>query len=607
MNPLSRPVVLILLLASFGLPPRADAELADVEFGLGVFDQLAHLQLTGPQQAEVKRLRAQYEPSMVRLQQRAARTAQQRDAREAAVRTAIERRLRGVAARNFIETAGRPTADQMAAERQLARQQIQLFESIRALLTPQQLEQLANRPAGEAESGDFVLRLSPSLPQPSDDAKTLMAVANELKLTGLSNLLTALDITEARRLVPEITRADVDDPNLLPDVARLKKRLRSYWLVSAAKHRNRLPQVIQQFRQLPEVEFAYRAFRFSDPTVDPSDDIYCVQQGYLDPAPCGIDARYVWTQTNGAGASTGLVDVERGWYPHHEDFTSKRPLKIHGGMRHASQGHGTAVLGEAIADDNQCGVVGIAPSADYVFLSSYFNDSTMSDGSVPAAIYAGLLFLDVGDVLLLEVQADHGFPAEVDDCVFDAVQLSVLLGVTVVAAGGNGKKDLDAYCNSLGQQILNRGSADFRDSGAILVGGANAVLPHERARPSNYGSRIDCYAWNNNVVSTGYCGDLDDGGGDVNKAYTKTFNGTSSAAPIIAGAALLVQGLAKGNARRIILPREMRNILSNPATGTCQGPTRPGHIGVMPNLRAILGCHKELSPSALNPPRKSPE
>ena len=308
-----------------------------------------------------------------------------------------------------------------------------------SLLTQQQLEQLAKRPAGEAESGTFVLRLSPRLRQPSDDAKTLMAVANELQMTELSKLLAALNITDTQRVVPGITREQVDDPSLPPDVAQSKKRLRSYWLVSAVQHRNHLPKVIEQFSQLPEVDIAYKAFRFGEPTVHPGDNPYSVLQGYVDPAPKGIDARYVWKQINGAGTSTGLVDVERGWYPDHEDFASKRPMLIDGGMRPGSQRHGTAVLGEVIADDNHVGGIGIAPSADYVFLSSYFNDSTMTDGSVPAAIFVALLFLDVGDVLLLEVEEnDRLLPAEVDDAVFDAIRLSVMLGVTVVAAGGNG-------------------------------------------------------------------------------------------------------------------------------------------------------------------------
>ena len=76
---------------------------------------------------------------------------------------------------------------------------------------------------------------------------------------------------------------------------------------------------------------------------------------------------------------------------------------------------------------------------------------------------------------------------------------------------------------------------------------------------------------------------------------------------MIAGAALLVQGLAKGNSRHTVLPRKMRDILSNPATATPQGSSVAGHIGVLPNLRAIMEFHKMLSPSAADRTRGSRE
>jgi serine protease len=77
----------------------------------------------------------------------------------------------------------------------------------------------------------------------------------------------------------------------------------------------------------------------------------------------------------------------------------------------------------------------------------------------------------------------------------------------------------------------------------------------------------------------------------VNKAYTDSFNGTSSAAPIIAGAAIIVQGMSKANSGIHIAPDEMRNILSAPGIGTPQSPAVAGHIGVMPDLRAIITAY----------------
>jgi hypothetical protein len=118
-----------------------------------------------------------------------------------------------------------------------------------------------------------------------------------------------------------------------------------------------------------------------------------------------------------------------------------------------------------------------------------------------------------------------------------------------------------------------------------MVGAAISEVPHDRWYWSNYGSRIDCYAWGENIVTTGY-GDLYRGTDD-NSAYTNTFGGTSGAAAIIAGTALIVQGKRQATTGRLS-PAQMRDVLSNPAAGTAQGGNVAGHIGVMPDLSLIV-------------------
>jgi hypothetical protein len=70
-------------------------------------------------------------------------------------------------------------------------------------------------------------------------------------------------------------------------------------------------------------------------------------------------------------------------------------------------------------------------------------------------------------------------------------------------------------------------------------------------------------------------------------AYTSSFNGTSAAAAIIAGAALVVQSLAKTHLGRHLRPDELRNILSDPDRGTPPDSPDRMRIGVMPDLRRI--------------------
>jgi hypothetical protein len=105
-----------------------------------------------------------------------------------------------------------------------------------------------------------------------------------------------------------------------------------------------------------------------------------------------------------------------------------------------------------------------------------------------------------GDVLLLEAQTTYPpgtqyLPVEVEQVVYDAIRAATDAGIIVVEAGANGSVDLDKFQDMNGREVLNRSSRDFRDSGAIMVAAAGSRSPHGRLSFSNFGSRIDCYAW----------------------------------------------------------------------------------------------------------------
>ena len=79
--------------------------------------------------------------------------------------------------------------------------------------------------------------------------------------------------------------------------------------------------------------------------------------------------------------------------------------------------------------------------------------------------------------------------------------------------------------------------------------------------------------------------------------YTTGFNGTSSASPIVTGAALAVQGLMQAASGGRLASWQLRMILSDPANGTASQNPAVDRIGVMPNLRAIIdGMVLNLSP-----------
>src|SRR5262249_992998 len=146
-----------------------------------------------------------------------------------------------------------------------------------------------------------------------------------------------------------------------------------------------------------------------------SDDPYFGNQQYLAPAPVGIDARSAWSVTGGQGAGGGLVGLEGGWNVGHEDLKGllSHALYPYWGDRMPGIDTGTSVLGEIVAADNGVGVVGAAPCVDYAAITSLYHSATNSlEPHIANPLVAALIFMDPGDVLLIEYEVGAGFPVE---------------------------------------------------------------------------------------------------------------------------------------------------------------------------------------------------
>jgi hypothetical protein len=142
------------------------------------------------------------------------------------------------------------------------------------------------------------------------------------------------------------------------------------------------------------------------------------------------------------------------------------------------------------------------------------------------------------------------------------------------------------------------------DSGSIVVGAGVPALfeagiailgldlgpPRSRLEFSNFGTLMDAQGWGRNVATCGF-GDLQNGENE-NFWYSLSFDGTSSAAPIIAGALACVQGMLKAAGRPPLNPLEARALLR--ATGSPQQPNLAGvssqRIGSLPDLREIFAA-----------------
>jgi Subtilase family len=346
-------------------------------------------------------------------------------------------------------------------------------------------------------------------------------------------------------------------------------------------------------RDAQGVEIAYPEGGPTPPPVSPSDDPRSGNQGYLDAAPGGVDARWVWDFGVADGSGVGFVDLEQGWTLDHEDLVEAR-ITLLSGQNRAYHGHGTAVLGEVAAVDNARGGVGISPAVTTRVVSQW---RTATSYSTAEAILDAARQMQAGDVLLLEAQTTYptvsGFvPVEIEELVFDAIRVAVSRGIVVVEAAGNGSVDLDQLQDVNGRHILNRQSEDFRDSGAIMVGAGSSGVPHTRLRFSNFGSRVDCFGWGERIDTCG-----DGWTGQDPAIYTTGFGGTSGASPIVTGAALLLQAFRISAGLRPYTPARLRDMLSATADNTPSANAGTDLIGVMPNLRAIIESERAVSPS----------
>lgn len=312
---------------------------------------------------------------------------------------------------------------------------------------------------------------------------------------------------------------------------------------------------------------------------------YDEKQGYLKPAPAGIDAAYAWGKPGGRGDKVWFADIEGAWNAKHEDIPGDRVEQIGRSMWSRDwEMHGTAVLGEVVARTNDLGMVGIAPDVPKIIVSS------VASMSAAKAIDKAQAKMRPGDVLLIELHAigprGRFLPMEFWDDVYDVIKIATARGVAVIEAAGNGFEDLDhdAY-----EKKFDRKK---RDSGAIMVGaGAPAVkgwTDRSRLDFSNYGGRVDVQGWGRMVATLDY-GDLQ-GCDATNRKYTNEFAGTSSASPIVAGAAILIESIYKTEKGCPLAPLELRKVLASTGSPQTDGPSGPAkqNIGPRPNLAKAI-------------------
>ncbi|MFG2647701.1 S8 family peptidase [Streptomyces sp. NPDC048436] len=350
---------------------------------------------------------------------------------------------------------------------------------------------------------------------------------------------------------------------------------------------------------------------------------FTARQGYLRPAPEGVDAYWAWQRLGGSGEGITVIDIEGAWRLGHEDLTGKLAGVVIGTPIQdvAWRNHGTAVMGVIGGDRNYVGISGIAPEATTAAAS-------FQPLGTAATIHAAAERLGPGDIVLIELHRPgprFGFEPRDDQKGYialewwpddyAAIRYACAKGVIVVGAAGNGAQSLDDAVyerrpDEFPAWWQNPFNPSHPPSGAVLVG-AGAPPPGTHGRDhgpdrsrlefSNYGARVDAQGWGRETTTTGGSwnqpGDLQ-GGGDEIAWYTDTFSGTSSASPVVVGALTCLQGMLKAAGQQLMTPERARAVLRSTGSPQQDAPGRPAsqRIGNLPDIKSAV---TNLLPSAV--------
>lgn len=378
-------------------------------------------------------------------------------------------------------------------------------------------------------------------------------------------------------------------------------------------HAEQLAQVQQLIGKIEGVE---KVLRIPVPVNALAPD-YTTNQQYVHEGNAGINADSVYLVYNNRGGGIRVCDIEYDFNKLHTDLPAVTWLGAAAASPYDDH-HGTAVLGELASLNNGAGTTGIASDCQVFFAAACTMPDTLYDLEAP--ILTATSVFSPGDIILLEQQiggpnedtvnpsSQRGLvPVEWYEPYYNAILTAVGNGITVVEAAGNGQENLDAPEYRTG----NGGHYPFlpaNNSGAIVVGAGGAgvtvgISARSRLWYSNYGSRVDVQGVGEAVTTTGY-GDYYSSDG-YNGYYTNTFGGTSSASPVVTGAAALLQSVYKSVKGITLSPAQVRTLLRNNGKAQTGGifPASSYHIGPLPDVFAAI--RQALATTGINTPTQN--
>lgn len=355
-------------------------------------------------------------------------------------------------------------------------------------------------------------------------------------------------------------------------------------------------QAMEQLAAMPGVEYVEPDL-IMRPALTPNDPRYAEQWGFSS-TTAGIRANTAWDVATGTGIRVAVIDTGSTAHPDLDantlagyDFISNTTTANDGGGRDSnpadpgdwttgqcgpasnSSWHGTHVAGTVAAvTNNATGVAGTAFGAK-VFHARALGTCGGSTSDIADAIIWASGGTVTGLTTLTASQRAHvinmslGGGGSCGTTTQSAIDGAVSRGTTVVVAAGNSNADVanftPASCNN-------------------VIAVASITSTGSRSSFSNFGTKIDVSAPGSGILST-----LNAGTTTPGAASYASYNGTSMAAPHVAGTVALVQSRRLALGLALYTPAQIESLLKStayPLPGTCSGGCGAGII----NARAAV-------------------
>lgn len=246
-----------------------------------------------------------------------------------------------------------------------------------------------------------------------------------------------------------------------------------------------------------------------------------------------IQAPEIWKETKGKGMKVAVLDT--GCDTNHPDLKER----VIGGRNFTDDdqsnpdiytdynGHGTHVAGTIAAQENDAGVIGVAPEADLLIVKVLNKNGS----GQYAWIIKGIQYAieEKADIISMSL----GGPVDVPE-LHDAVREAVEKGILVVCAAGN---------EGDGDHSTDEFAYPGCYNEVISVGAVNLEL--DPSEFTNSHNEVDCVAPGEEILST-----------YLNGKYA-TLSGTSMAAPHVSGALALIKVYANEHFGRELTEPEL--------------------------------------------------